>query len=77
VPQIITRATETTTMMFLTLKIVQQPGEAGGMIEIMKRKTITCRVKIGVMAFADEDEKRYLINIFTQNGSAGEVLPQK
>jgi hypothetical protein len=47
------------------------------MIEIMKRKTITCRVKIGAIAFADEDEKRYLINIFTQNGSAGEVLPQK
>ncbi|MCJ7517115.1 MAG: hypothetical protein MUO18_04020 [Methanomassiliicoccales archaeon] len=62
-------------MMFLTLKIVQQPGENGGTIEILKRKTITCRVRLGVVAFADEDEKRYLINILTQNGSAGEIVP--
>jgi len=68
---------ETTSMMFLTLKIVQQPGETGGTIEIMKRKTITCRTRVGAVAFADEDEKRYLIGILTQNGSAGEVLPQK
>jgi hypothetical protein len=66
---------ETMTMMFLTLKIGQQPGEDGGTIEILKRKTITCRVRVGVVSFADEDEKRYLIGILTQNGSAGEVLP--
>jgi hypothetical protein len=65
----------TSSMMFLTLKIVQQPGENGGTIEILKRKTITCRVRLGVVAFADEDEKRYLINILTQNGSAGEIVP--
>ncbi len=65
------------TMMFLTLKIAQQPGEASGTIEILKRKTITCRARIGVVAFGDEDEKRYLIGILTQNGSAGEVVPQK
>jgi len=62
-------------MMFLTLKIVQQPGENSGTIEILKRKTITCRVRLGVVAFADEDEKRYLVNILTQNGSAGEIVP--
>jgi hypothetical protein len=61
--------------MFLTLKIVQQPGENSGTIEILKRKTITCRVRLGVVAFADEDEKRYLVNILTQNGSAGEIVP--
>jgi hypothetical protein len=65
----------TSSMMFLTLKIVQQPGENGGTIEILKRKTITCRVRLGVVAFADEDEKRYLVNILTQNGSAGEIVP--
>lgn len=65
----------TSSMMFLTLKIVQQPGENGGTIEVLKRKTLTCRVRVGVMAFADEDEKRYLINILTQNGSAGEIVP--
>jgi hypothetical protein len=65
----------TSSMMFLTLKIVQQPGENGGTIEVLKRKTITCRVRLGVVAFADEDEKRYLINILTQNGSAGEIVP--
>jgi hypothetical protein len=65
----------TSSMMFLTLKIVQQPGENGGTIEVLKRKTLTCRIRVGVMAFADEDEKRYLINILTQNGSAGEIVP--
>ncbi len=65
----------TSSMMFLTLKIVQQPGENGGTIEILKRKTLTCRVRVGVVAFADEDEKRYLVNILTQNGSAGEIVP--
>jgi len=65
------------TMMFLTLKITQQPGDASGTIEILKRKTITCRTRIGLVAFADEDEKRYLVGILTQNGSAGELLPQK
>jgi hypothetical protein len=65
----------TSSMMFLTLKIVQQPGENGGTIEVLKRKTLTCRVRVGVVAFADEDEKRYLINILTQNGSAGEIVP--
>jgi len=65
----------TSSMMFLTLKIVQQPGENSGTIEILKRKTITCRVRLGVVAFADEDEKRYLVNILTQNGSAGEIVP--
>jgi hypothetical protein len=64
-------------MMFLTLKIVQQPGESGGTIEILKRKTITCRARVGMISFADEEEKRYMINILTQYGSAGEVLPQK
>ncbi len=65
----------TSSMMFLTLKIVQQPGENGGTIEILKRKTLTCRVRVGVVAFTDEDEKRYLVNILTQNGSAGEIVP--
>ena len=65
----------TSSMMFLTLKIVQQPGENGGTIEVLKRKTLTCRVRVGVVTFADEDEKRYLINILTQNGSAGEIVP--
>lgn len=63
--------------MFLSLKVVQQAGESGGTIEILKRKTITCRSKVGSIDFADEDEKRYLTGILTQNGSSGEVLPQK
>jgi len=59
--------------MYLTLKVVQQPGEGSGIIEVHKRKTVTCTVKIGAVAFADDDEKRFLINLLTQNGSAGDV----
>lgn len=62
-------------IMFLTLKTVQQPGESNGTIEVMKRKTICCRTNIGSIDFADDGEKEYLIDILTQNGLSGEVLP--
>ncbi len=61
-------------MMFLWLKILQRPGEAGGTIEVFKRKTICCRTKVGFVDFADGDEKKHLLGILTQNGLSGEVL---
>mgnify|MGYP005833423595 CR=1 FL=1 len=61
-------------MMFLWLKIMQRPVESGGTIEVFKLKTICCRTKVGSIDFVDEDEKKHLIGILTQNELSGEVL---
>jgi hypothetical protein len=61
-------------MMYLSLKIMQQKDQTCGIIEIHKRKTITCTEKIGVISFASEEEKRFLIDLLTKGGIAGDII---
>lgn len=61
-------------MMYLMFKVVQEAGQASGIIEIRKRKTITCTEKIGAVAFSSEEEKRFLLDLLTKGGTVGEII---
>lgn len=52
--------------MKLTLRIYRNEDE-GGVVEVVKRKSPMCFKPVGGIVFEDQDDLRYILDVFTRD----------
>ncbi|MBC7107262.1 MAG: hypothetical protein H5T41_00475 [Methanomassiliicoccales archaeon] len=61
--------------MQLYLRIIQDAATGRGVIEILEQRTITCRARIGLITYDNEEQKKFFVEALLEGGKYGSVIP--
>jgi len=61
--------------MQLYLRIIQDATTGKGVIEILEQRTITCRARIGLITYDNEEQKKFFVEALLEGGKYGSVIP--
>lgn len=61
--------------MQLYLRMIQDPSTGKGVIEVLEQRTITCRARIGLITYDNEEEKKFFIDAILEGGKHGSIIP--
>lgn len=61
--------------MFLMVRFIESEGKSQGVMEILERKTITCMVRLGMIVYDNQDEKKFFLEALERGGATFMVVP--